>query len=132
MLRRAAPDVAHALVLAVVDAVVGITRAKLGVDAQLSDWVWMDDEPWQLDLTTPFLLEDGHLAFDLSPFLAALPAVVRPLTPLQSATGGSGPDALVHCCSGLEERHPYPLVMLARDRGFVCGPGCLDVTLDSN
>lgn len=79
VLRRSRPDVSHPLVPAVVDAVVRVTTDRLGVDAQLSNWVWMDGEPWQLDLTTPFLLEDGHLAFDLTPFLAALPAVVRPL-----------------------------------------------------
>ncbi len=78
VLRRSPPDVTHPLVPAVVDAVVGVTTTTLGVDAQLSNWVWMDGEPWQLDLTTPFLLEDGHLALDLKPFLAALPAVVRP------------------------------------------------------
>ena len=79
VLRRSPPDATHPLVPAVVDAVVGVTTDRLGVDAQLSNWVWMDGNPWQLDLTTPFLLEDGHLTFDLSPFLAALPAVVRPL-----------------------------------------------------
>lgn len=79
VLRRSQPDIAHPLLPAVVDAVVGVTTPTLGVDAQLSNWVWMDGEPWQLDLTTPFLLEDGRLAFDLTPFLCALPAVVRPV-----------------------------------------------------
>jgi hypothetical protein len=83
VLRSSAPDIAHPLVPAVVDAVVGVTTDRLGVDAQLSNWVWMNGEPWQLDLTTPFLLEQGNPAFDLSPFLAALPAVIRPVVQRQ-------------------------------------------------
>jgi hypothetical protein len=70
----------HPVLGAVADAVVGATHPRLGVDAQLSNWAWLDGEPWQLDLTTPFLLDErGHPAFDLSPFLAVLPAPVRPL-----------------------------------------------------
>jgi hypothetical protein len=52
----------------------------VGLDAQLSNWMWLDGEPWQLDLTTPFLLDERRRpAFELAPFLAALPAVVRPV-----------------------------------------------------
>lgn len=70
----------HPLLGAVADAVVGATHPRLGVDAQLSNWAWLDGEPWQLDLTTPFLLDErGRPRFDLTPFLAVLPAPVRPL-----------------------------------------------------
>lgn len=80
MLRDGDASHGHPIVPAVVDAVVGVTHPRLGVDSQLSNWAWLDGEPWQLDLTTPFLLDEHRRpAFDLTPFLAALPAPVRPL-----------------------------------------------------
>lgn len=80
ILRSGDASVGHPIVAAVADAVVRVTRPRLGVDAQLSNWAWLDGEPWQLDLTTPFLLDErGGLEFDLTPFLAMLPALVRPL-----------------------------------------------------
>ena len=45
----------------------------------MSNWAWLDGEPWQLDLTTPFLLDERRRpAFDLTPFLAVLPARSAP------------------------------------------------------
>ncbi len=80
VLRAGDPAQSHPLVPAVVDAVVGATTDRMGVDSQLSNWMWLDGAPWQIDLTTPFLLDGrGQPAFDLSPFLGALPAVVRPV-----------------------------------------------------
>lgn len=80
VLRRAPPANGHPLLEAVVDTVARATTERVGIDAQLSNWMWLDGEPWQLDLTTPFLLDERRRpAFDLSPFLAALPAVVRPI-----------------------------------------------------
>lgn len=80
VLRRAPPANGHPLLEAVVDTVARVTTERVGIDAQLSNWMWLDGEPWQLDLTTPFLLDERRRpAFDLSPFLAALPAVVRPI-----------------------------------------------------
>ena len=47
------------------------TDDRLGIDAQLSNWIWLDAVPWQIDLTTPFLLDDNRRpSFDLTPFLA--------------------------------------------------------------
>lgn len=65
---------------AVVDAVLRATTGDQGVDSQLANWAWLDGEPVQLDLTTPFLAgpHDG-LAFDMTPFLAGLPAPLRPV-----------------------------------------------------
>lgn len=80
VLRRGDASHGHPLLPAVTEAVVRVTHPRLGVDAQVSNWVWRDGEPWQLDLTTPFLLdEDRRPLFDLAPFLAALPAPLRPL-----------------------------------------------------
>ena len=80
VLRQVDASHGHPVLGAVADAVAGVTHPRLGVDAQLSNWAWLDGEPWQLDLTTPFLLdEQSRPLFDLTPFLAALPAPVRPL-----------------------------------------------------
>lgn len=80
VLRAAAPADGHPLFARVADTVVQVTTDRLGVDAQLSNWMWLDGEPWQLDLTTPFLLDEQRRpAFDITPFLASLPAVVRPV-----------------------------------------------------
>ena len=66
----------ESLLEAVVETVDGATDDRLGIDAQLSNWIWLDAEPWQIDLTTPFLLDDDRRpGFDLAPFLAPLPAV---------------------------------------------------------
>jgi hypothetical protein len=80
ILRRGETAEGGALVAAVVDAVDRATDDKLGIDAQLSNWIWLGAEPWQIDLTTPFVLgDDRRPGFDLAPFLAALPAVARPV-----------------------------------------------------
>ena len=71
---------AESLLEAVVETVDRATDDRLGIDAQLSNWVWLDAEPWQIDLTTPFVLDDARRpGFDLTPFLAPLPAVARPI-----------------------------------------------------
>jgi hypothetical protein len=77
----------HPIVPAVTEAVVEVTHARLGVDAQMSNWAWIEGEPWQLDLTTPFLLDERRRpAFDLTPFLAVLPAPVRPVVQRKMCT----------------------------------------------
>ncbi|HEX6311107.1 MAG TPA: DUF6206 family protein [Acidimicrobiia bacterium] len=80
VLRASAPAAGHPLLDAVVEAVAGATTDRVGIDAQLSNWMWLDGVAWQLDLTTPFLLDERRRPrFDLAPFLASLPAVARPI-----------------------------------------------------
>lgn len=80
ILRGSEPSADHPLLRAVVDVVVRATGDGVGIDSQFTNWSWMDGEPWQLDLTTPFLTnEQGRPAFDMGPFLAALPSVVQPI-----------------------------------------------------
>ena len=80
VLRRARPQHSHPMVAAIIEAVAGATSEQLGIDAQLANWAWLDGHAHQLDLTTPFLLgPDRRPAFDLAPFLAALPAIARPV-----------------------------------------------------
>jgi hypothetical protein len=80
MLRHASPEPGHPVLTAVVHAVTRATTGGVGIDAQLANWAVLEGVPHQLDLTTPFLTrDDGHLAFDLRPFLASLPAAARPI-----------------------------------------------------
>jgi hypothetical protein len=80
VLRSGVSKDGQSLLEAVIATVDGATDARLGIDAQLSNWMWLDAVPWQIDLTTPFLLDDNRRpSFDLTPFLAPLPAVARPI-----------------------------------------------------
>jgi hypothetical protein len=80
VLRSSDPDPAHPLLGAIADAVARVTTDRLGVDAQLSNWVWRDGHALQLDLTTPIMLDAGLLpTFELDPFLRSIPAMVRPM-----------------------------------------------------
>lgn len=80
VVRAASPSVDHPVVPAIVDAVVRATTGAVGVDAQLANWVWDGTEVHQLDLTTPFLVgDDGAPVFDMDPFLAVLPVLMRPV-----------------------------------------------------
>lgn len=87
VLRTAEPSPDHPLLAAVADTVASATTERLGIDAQLSNWMWLEGIPWQLDLTTPFLLDTrGRPELDLAPFLAALPAVTRPVVRREMGT----------------------------------------------
>jgi hypothetical protein len=80
VLRRSTPSADHPLIRSVVEKVATATGNGVGIDAQLSNWAWMDEEPWQLDLSTPMMMDStGQPALDMSPFLAKLPAVIRPV-----------------------------------------------------
>ena len=80
VLRRSTPSADHPLVRSVVEKVATATGNGVGIDAQLSNWAWVDEEPWQLDLSTPIMMDSaGQPALDMSPFLAKLPTVIRPV-----------------------------------------------------
>jgi hypothetical protein len=80
VLRRSEPETAHALIASVVDVVMNVTNDRVGIDSQLSTWSWHDGEPWQLDLTTPFLFDEGGAPeLEMAPFLEILPAAIRPV-----------------------------------------------------
>jgi hypothetical protein len=80
ILARSEPVGGHPLVRAVVDTVVAANTDRVGIDAQFSNWSWRDGAPWQLDLTTPFMVRaDGEPELELGPFLAIMPAVIRPV-----------------------------------------------------
>ncbi len=78
VLRSADPTSGHPLIPAVVDAVLACTDGRTGIDAQITNWAWLDGRAVNLDVNTPFLYDEaGRPELDVSVFLAALPAIVR-------------------------------------------------------
>lgn len=63
---------------AIVSATVGCVSATLGLDAQLSNWVFVGEELNYLDVTTPLLNDERRRTrLDTDLFLASLPALLR-------------------------------------------------------
>ncbi len=79
VLRAADPAQGHPLVQAIVAATARTVSARVGLDAQLSNWAWSDDGPLvYLDITTPLLADDdGQGRLDPDLFLAAFPWLLR-------------------------------------------------------
>jgi hypothetical protein len=80
VLRRAGPDEGEALLGAVVEATLRCSDARVGLDAQVSNWAVVDDRLRYLDVSTPLLRsESGDDLLDLGIFLAAAPWFTRGL-----------------------------------------------------
>jgi hypothetical protein len=78
ILRAAAPRPDHPLLAAVVAGVLATVDARTGLDAQISNWSWVDETAHYLDVTTPILYDDGGLELDVDVLIAAYPWVLRP------------------------------------------------------
>jgi len=73
------PTGGRALLASVTDAVVGAVTPTVGLDAQISNWVWVDGRLTYLDLTTPMLRSpSGAIELDTGLFLARMPWLLRP------------------------------------------------------
>lgn len=58
--------------------VTGAVGPRLGIDGQLSNWVWLDGRATLLDVSTPFLRDEhGREALDTEIYIEALPWVMR-------------------------------------------------------
>jgi Family of unknown function (DUF6206) len=80
VLRRSTPAPDNPFLCSIVDIVTRGTGGGVGIDAQISNWSWAGGEPWQLDLSTPFWMNEAdEPMFDMTPFLASLPAAMRPV-----------------------------------------------------
>ena len=78
VLRAADPEVGHPLIPAVVGSVLACTDGRTGIDAQLTNWAWIDGRAVNMDVNTPFMWDDaGRTALDVDMFIAALPWIVR-------------------------------------------------------
>ncbi|HYF46298.1 MAG TPA: DUF6206 family protein, partial [Acidimicrobiales bacterium] len=80
VLRRADPAEGHPLVRTIVDCVLAFTTERRGIDAQVTNWAWIDGSHRYIDVTTPFMVDEaGDIRMDLEVFLAGAPAVTRPV-----------------------------------------------------
>jgi hypothetical protein len=80
VLAAADPSEGHPLVHTIVDRVLAFTTDHRGIDAQVTNWAWIDGSHRYIDVTTPFLVDDaGAIVLDLEIFLAGAPAVARPV-----------------------------------------------------
>jgi hypothetical protein len=78
ILRRAAPDAGHPLVVAVVDTVAAAVSPTVGLDAQLANWTWDESGLTYLDVSTPLLWSDeGRPLLDLDLLSRAIPWALR-------------------------------------------------------
>ncbi len=72
------PAAGHPLVDAIVASVLACTDGATGIDAQITNWAWVDDEALNLDVNTPLLYDEhGRPRLDVGLFVAALPWVLR-------------------------------------------------------
>ena len=80
ILKAADPDPEHPVLTAILDTVAAATTERLAIDAQVSNWVWIDDTPQQIDISTPFMRDDkGNDVLDTFVILLPYPAMFRPL-----------------------------------------------------
>lgn len=78
VLRGADPVEGHPLIPAIVDAVLACSDGRTGIDAQVTNWAWIDGRACNLDMNTPFLYDaEGRPRIDVGLFVAALPWVLR-------------------------------------------------------
>lgn len=77
--RASEPSPDHPLLRAVMRAFASIDE-RVGLDGQLSNWVWSGGDAYQLDVTTPFLRDDaGRPRLDVDLLVQSLPAPLRPV-----------------------------------------------------
>ena len=80
VLAAAEPADAHPVIDELVDLIASVPHDQVGLDGQVSNWYWFDDELWHLDFSTPILLTPDHdVRFDASGFWREYPAILRPL-----------------------------------------------------
>ncbi|MEZ5410202.1 MAG: DUF6206 family protein [Acidimicrobiales bacterium] len=132
VLARDEPDPEHPLAVAVVDTVVAALRGPdgsgvngVGLDAQFANWYHHDGEPWQLDFSTPLLLDPaGRIRFEAWGFLQEYPLPLRPLVyrevtalaPRYLDTGYVLTDVLVGLIRQDLDAWCEPVVRIARHR----------------
>jgi hypothetical protein len=78
ILGRTQPDAELPLLTSVVDHVVRVVGDGIPMDSQFANWYWFEGRPWQLDLSTPLMLQPGgDICFDTTGFVREYPAFVR-------------------------------------------------------
>jgi N-glycosylase/DNA lyase len=78
LLQGASRDEVREVVAALVERIAGCIDARIGLDAQLSNWAWADDGLRYLDISTPFERDErGRESFDVELHLASVPWALR-------------------------------------------------------
>jgi hypothetical protein len=78
LLRRADPEVGHPLVEELVATAAGAVTPRLGLDAQLANWVWDERGLTYIDVSTPLIWsQDGRPRLDLELIAQAFPGILR-------------------------------------------------------
>lgn len=80
VLRAAEPAATHPLLDAIVEAAARVCTPAVGLDCQLSNWLWDGTTATQIDFTSPFTLTERRddLTYDSKAFLQEYPVVLRP------------------------------------------------------
>ena len=80
ILANSAPTDEHPVLTTVVDIIVRVVGAGTPLDSQFANWYWFENEAWQLDFSTPLMLnEKGRIRFDATGFQREYPALTRRL-----------------------------------------------------
>jgi hypothetical protein len=78
LLRWDDPAVGHPLVEAVVATAARAVGPRLGLDAQLANWVWQGEALTYIDVSTPLIWSpEGHPQLDTELLAAAFPGILR-------------------------------------------------------
>jgi hypothetical protein len=78
ILRAADVRRGHPVVGAIVDRIVAAVGQGVPIDGQAANWYWFEGEPWQLDLSTPPLVDEtGEIPYEAMAFLRQFPKIVR-------------------------------------------------------
>ncbi|SLN73867.1 aminotransferase class III-fold pyridoxal phosphate-dependent enzyme [Ruegeria meonggei] len=79
VLHAATPDADHPVLNAVLETTKNAINPQLGIDAQVSNWVWLDGKVMQIDVSTPMMrTAAGKELLDLDIVLQPYPAIMRP------------------------------------------------------
>jgi hypothetical protein len=78
LLARADPADGHPLVAAVAETAAAVVGPRLGLDAQLANWIWEDGGLTYIDVSTPLIwTAEGRSRFDLELISRAFPWLLR-------------------------------------------------------
>jgi hypothetical protein len=78
-LRTRQPDAQDPIVCNIFDQVMRATSPRLALDAQLANWVWLDGQALQFDISTPFTSDaQGRPELDLGVIVQPYPAFLQP------------------------------------------------------
>jgi hypothetical protein len=77
LLRDRTPSADDPLVTTLVDRIVTLQRDGIPIDPQFANWYWFDGDLWQLDLSTPFMMDGDDLIYDTTGFEREYPWLIR-------------------------------------------------------